>query len=441
MNTNHRMLDKLDKLTKSSITIPTKYIILFWIIALILFTFYCLFRLWYLGAPARIDKFNDSILAIPTGNVNPINPNATNINAIQYADNLLAKDQITDVPACVNTFDDNYGVRALGYRSCNDALADYIVKGLDTSNTYGAPKSVADYCPVTTKSPQYMQCMASLLEKYNTGANMLQGVSNDMSALVNKRLEARSNVLNNIQLEVAPYIGSNQIKDFELNTGLLGTANQTSDDKLYSASRYFQNKYGSKVSVFANISPSLSSNSSNTSNSSNPVIEGFANTSIDITVEPYIIKNFFGEFSPVKGQYLAFDNLQVSLDFIKDNTTTTEDTSSTTGDEEPSNVGKVSLVLLDVNTKGQVIYNISNIDYYEKKKNAIVLDIRGQTLNTINPGDNQSLQQLMVLLGITIPTKLVIMLEKTVSDAGVARWTYKLMNLNMDTVMVMKKST
>lgn len=436
MNTNHRMLDKLDKLTKSSITIPTKYIILFWIIALILFTFYCLFRLWYLGAPARMDKFDDSVLAIPTNNTNPINPNATNINAIQYADNLLAKDQITDVPACINTFDDNYGVQALGYRSCNDALADYIVKGLDTNNKYGAPKSVADYCPVTTKSPQYMQCMASLLEKYNTGANMLQGVSNDMSALVNKRLQARSNVLNDIQLEVAPYIGSNQIKDFELNTGLLGTANQTSDDKLYSASQYFQNKYGSRVSLFANILPSHSSNSSN---SSNPVIEGFNNTSVDITVEPYIIKNFFGEFSPVKGQYLAFDNLQVSLDFIKDNTSTTEDTSST-DNEGPSNVGKVSLVLSDANTKGRVFYNISNIDYYEKKKNAIVLDIRGQTLNTINAGDNQSLQQLMILLGITVPTKLVIMLEETVSDAGVARWTYKLMNLNMDTVMVMKKN-
>ena len=32
------------------------------------------------------------------------------------------------------------------------------------------------------------------------------------------------------------------------------------------------------------------------------------------------------------------------------------------------------------------------------------------------------------------------MLEKIVSDAGVERWTYKLMNLNMDTVMVMKKN-
>jgi hypothetical protein len=207
----------LDILNKSSINIPTKYIILFWIIALILFTFYCLFRLWYLGAPARgMDKFDDSSTAIITS------PNTIQ-NAIQYANSLLAKDKITDVPACANTFDDNYGVRALGYRSCNDAYADYLVKGLDTSKNYGAPKSVADYCPITTKSPQYMQCMATLLEKYNSSANMLQGATNDMAALVNKRLQDRSNVLNDIQLDMASYTNGNYTKlanIFNVNMGL-----------------------------------------------------------------------------------------------------------------------------------------------------------------------------------------------------------------------------
>jgi len=426
----------LDILNKSSINIPTKYIILFWIIALILFTFYCLFRLWYLGASARVasargmDKFNDTGIAV-----------TTNPNAIQYADNLLAKDQITDVPACANTFDDNYGVRALGYRSCNDAYADYIVKGLDTSNNYGATKSVADYCPVTTKSPQYMQCMASLLEKYNSGANMLQGVTNDMSALVNKRLQDRSNVLNDIQLEVIPYTNNKQIQDFELNTGLLGTANQTSNDKLYSASQYFQNKYGSSVNVFANVPSQSSHNANNNNTMGNGIIEGFSGVSI--TVDPYIVSNFFGRYSAVKGQYLAFDNLQVSLDFIDNTaiapaTATTEESSQQ--EQGPSNSGKVSLTINDINTNGQIIYNIGKVDYYEKMKNAIVINITGQTTNVANAGDDQNLQQLLVLLGISVPTKLVIMLEQIVSDAGVERWTYKLLNLNMDTIMVMKKN-
>jgi hypothetical protein len=392
--------------------------------------------LWYLGASARgasargVDNFNDTGVAI-----------TTNPNAIQYADNLLAKDQITDVPACANTFDDNYGVRALGYRSCNDAYADYIVKGLDTSNNYGATKSVADYCPVTTKSPQYMQCMATLLEKYNSGANMLNGVTNDMSALVNKRLQDRSNVLNDIQLEIIPYTNNKQIQDFELNTGLLGTINQTSNDKLYSASRYFQNKYGSSVNVFANVPNNPVLNSSTTDKEFTGIIEGFSRVSI--TVEPYIVSNFFGRYLPVKGQYLAFDNLEVSLDFMDNTanapaTATTEESSKQ--EQGPSNLGKVSLTINDINTNGQIIYNIDKVDYYEKMKNAIVINITGQTTNVVNAGDDQNLRQLLMVLGISIPTKLVIMLEQTVSDAGVERWTYKLLNLNMDTIMVMKKN-
>lgn len=438
----------LDILNKSSINIPTKYIILFWIIALILFTFYCIFRLWYLGAPARgMDKFDNS------GSVGTTNP-----NAIQYADNLLAKDQITDVPACANTFDDNYGVRALGYRSCNDAYADYIVKGLDTSKNYGATKSVDDYCPVTTKSPEYMQCMATLLEKYNSNANMLQGATNDMSALVNKRLQDRSNILNDIQLDVASYTNSKQIQDFELDAGLLGTANQTSNDKLYKASQYFNDKYGSSVSVFANTNvlansvfanvPSHPNNSTSNSTRNNNIKNGFTGiiegfTSVSITVEPYIVSNFFGNYSPIKGQYLAFDNLQVSLNFMDNNMTTTTTVPNATEESSkqgPSNSGAVSLVITDVNTNGQIIYDIGNVDYYENAKNVIELNISGQTVNVVNAGDDQPLRQLLVLLGISAPTKLVIMLEKIVSDAGVERWTYKLMNLNMDTVMVMKKN-
>jgi len=378
-----------------------------------------------------MDKFDDSSKAI-----------TTNPNIIQYADNLLSQDKITDIPACSNTFDDNYGVRRLGYRSCNDAYADYLVKGLDTNKNYGAPKSVADYCPVTTKSPQYMQCMATLLDKYNTNANMLQGVSNDMSALVNKRLQERTNVLNDIQLAMTPYTNNKDIQDFELNTGLLGSTNQNSDDKLYSASNYFRSKYGSSVSVFADIPFTQSSNSTRNDNMKNGFIdiaEPF--TSVSITVEPYIVSNFFGLYSPIKGQYLAFDGLEVSLDFM-DNTATTivPLTTKESSQQELSNAGEVFLTITDVNTNGQIIYNIGNVDYYENIKNAIVLNITEQTINIVNVGDNQTLQQLLLLLGISIPTKLILTLEQTVSDAGVSRWTYKLMNLNMDTIMVMKKT-
>jgi hypothetical protein len=163
------------------------------------------------------------------------------------------------------------------------------------------------------------------------------------------------------------------------------------------------------------------------------IIEGFS--SVSITVEPYIVSNFFGQYSPIKGQYLAFDNLEVSLDFM-DNAIITEESSQ----QGQSNSGAVSLIIKDINTNGQIIYDIGNVDYYENIKNAIVLNITNQNVNIVNPGDDQTLQQLLMLLGISVPTKLVIMLEQMVSDSGVSRWTYKLMNLNMDTVMVMKKN-
>lgn len=412
----------LDTLSKSSITIPTKYIILCWIIALILFTFYCLFRLWYLGAPARMDKFDNS---------------GTNPNAVQYIENLLAKDKITDIPACANVFDDNYGVRTLGYRSCNNAFSDYLSKGLDANNKYGASRSLAEYCPVTTKSPQYMQCMATLLEKYNSSANMIQGAINDVSSLVNKRLQDRSNVLNEIQLAVKPVA---EVQEFETNSGLLGTADQSTDDKLYDASQYFQGKYGARVNVFANVPVR------------NKITEGFTDT--NISVEPYIISNFFGNYIPVRGQFLAFDNLQISLNFDKaqeapDITKTASmpeinlssggGGGSTTAGDNVSNPNKVSLVITDNNTNGRILYDIGKIDYYNKEKNAIVLDITKQLLTNIKPGNMQNLKQLLQLLGVSSPTRLIITLEQTISDSGTKRWTYKVMNLNMDTVMVMKK--
>ena len=57
----------------------------------------------------------------------------------------------------------------------------------------------------------------------------------------------------------------------------------------------------------------------------------------------------------------------------------------------------------------------------------------------VNPSDTQNLLQLLKLLGVSVPTRLIISLEQTISETGNARWTYKLMNLNMDAIIVMKK--
>lgn len=408
--------------------IPTKYVVLIWIIALILFTFYCIFRLWYMNQPPKnasnkINKFDDT----------PLLPTVTSQNAIQYANDILARGTINDIPVCANMYDDNYGVRALGYTSCNSAYSDYLTKSLDSSKLYGQTKSLNDYCPVTTKNPVYMNCMATLLNKFNANANIFQGVNVAMTDSINKRLQDRSDILNDIQIDMAGYTGNKDITTFNAQTGLLDDSNISSNTKLYNASIYYKGKYASAGSSMAG---------SGLDSSYNPTVESFySSTNPIIIVDPYIVKNFFSQYIPVKGQYLAFDNLQVTLDFDSSIPSTTTSTTATTvsAGMEPSNTGSASLTIFDNNTNGYIRYAIGGIGNYESLKNAIAIDISARTINVVNTGDDQALQQLLTVLGVTVPSKLILTLEELTNDLGKVRWSYKLMNSNMDTIMVMKK--
>jgi hypothetical protein len=364
------------------------------------------------SAIKSINRFADPIIPIVTEN---------NINAIKYADEILAKDKIQDIQTCTNIFDDNYGVRRLGYPNCNTAYADYLSKNLDTSKLYGFNKSLNNYCPITTKNPMYMNCMRNLLGKFSANASIFESVNNDMTNLINKRLQDRTDIMNNIELTMNPYIGSNSIREFKVKTGLLDNSNQGSDELLYKANLYYQNKYGSK-----------------------PIIEGFDNNAGSIVVDPYIIANFFGNYTPVKGQFLAFDNITISLDFDKTITTTkpnvvNSNLESASNTVSNSNSGRVLLIINDNSTTAQIIYKIDSITTYESRKNVIEVSISSQTINTTTSASNQNLQQLLSILGLTIPTKIIIMISQKISEIGVTIWTYKIMSINMDTIMVLKK--
>ena len=123
----------------------TKYLILFWIIALILFTFYCILRLYYI----KERYANTSVSTTP--------------NAISYINNIKNKTNITDMFGCENVYDDNIGVKAIGYTNCQNAVADYLVKKYDYTNKYGQEQSLADICPVSTQSDKYSSCLKLLL--------------------------------------------------------------------------------------------------------------------------------------------------------------------------------------------------------------------------------------------------------------------------------------
>ncbi len=408
--------------------ISTKYIIFIWIVSLIIFTFYCIFRLWYMSSTA---SFEDII-------------EPTKYDAISYINDLLKQDKIQNIPACASVYDDNVGIRILGYRSCKDAYQDYFTKGLDMNEKYGNSKSLSELCPESTKSPQYLQCMKNLLNKFTISANIVNGVNNDMSQSINQRLQERSDILNDIQLDMAPYLSNSDIKDFKIKTGagLLSNSSKQTDELLRGISIYYKSKYGVSQSAFADIS--------NTQPTQQQTNQSQIKKPGEIIIDQYFANTFIGNYKPVKGQYLAFDNILISLDFelpieIPSNLRTTSNTGSSNMESKDSkrkivsNKGKLNLTITDNDTKALITYSIDKLEKYQEKQNAISLSISSQIINSNIVANTQTLQQLLYLLGLNIPTKIIMTIEIQKNDLGLEYRTYKILNQSLDTIMVLRR--
>jgi len=408
--------------------ISTKYIIFIWIVSLIIFTFYCIFRLWYMSSTA---SFEDII-------------EPTKYDAISYINDLLKQDKIQNIPACASVYDDNVGIRILGYRSCKDAYQDYFIKGLDMNEKYGNSKSLSELCPESTKSPQYLQCMKNLLNKFTISANIVNGVNNDMSQSINQRLQERSDILNDIQLDMAPYLSNSDIKDFKIKTGagLLSNSSKQTDELLRGISMYYKSKYGVSQSAFADIS--------NTQSKQQQTNQSQIKKPGEIIIDQYFANTFIGNYKPVKGQYLAFDNILISLDFelpieIPSNLRTTSNTGSSNMESKDSNrkivsnKGKLNLTITDNDTKALITYSIDKLEKYQEKQNAISLSISSQIINSNIVANTQTLQQLLYLLGLNIPTKIIMTIEIQKNDLGLEYRTYKILNQSLDTIMVLRR--
>ena len=101
---------------------------------------------------------------------------------------------------------------------------------------------------------------------------------------------------------------------------------------------------------------------------------------------------------------------------------------------------KVLLTIVDNNTNAQIIYRVININFYLQYKNVIKIDLFDQTINSSQPSDTQSLQQLLKTLGITVPNRLIMSVDEFTSTENITRKTYKLMNSSNDTIMIMEKN-
>lgn len=398
--------------------LQTKYIILIWVVVLILFTFLCVYRLsgmtprpTHLNSQLSINKFAnfDDITPID------IKPQPTSKNIIGYIDDIQKSNSMQNTPGCDTIYDDNIAVRALGYNNCETANADYFVRNLDINNKYGNSISLAELCPVTTKSYKYMNCMRNLLNKFNENADIVDKINNNMAGILNKRLNDRSDVLNDIEITMNPYLFSKDKVEFNNRMTLGEPINPTPDQVLNNVNNYYQTKYGFSKSVFNNV----------------PSIETFIDDLNIYNIDPYIENYFFGIYTPIKGQFLAFNNLTITLDYdigqeIVNNSTTNA-------------VRKVLLTIIDNNTNSQIVYRVVNIDFYLQYKNVIKIDLFDQTINSSQPSDSQSLQQLLTTLGINVPGRLIMTIDEFTSSENITRQTYKLLNTNMNTIMVMEK--
>lgn len=400
--------------------LQTKYLILIWIVILVIFTFYCIYRLSRMPNSTSTNRF-DNINQPPP----QIPPNATTLNLVDYITTEQSKDKIIDIPGCQNVYDDNIAVRSIGYNNCSSAYADYYNRNLDINSKYGNVKTLAEICTVSTKSDAYMNCMQQLLNKFNVNANILDKINTDMTSVLNKRLSERSDILNNVEIAMNPYLFGKYQVSFRNNMKIGEPINPTPDQVLENVNNYYESKYGFSKSVFSNVPPSPLS-----SPQSMPM-EHFISDLEIYNIDPYIENVFFGAYTPIKGQFMAFNNLTIMLNY---------DLSDENTDISTKTTKRVLLTIIDNNTNAQIIYRVINIDFYLQYKNVIKIDLFDQTINSSQPSDTQSLQQLLKTLGITVPNRLIMSVDEFTSTENITRKTYKLMNSSNDTIMIMEKN-
>ena len=104
-----------------------------------------------------------------------------------------------------------------------------------------------------------------------------------------------------------------------------------------------------------------------------------------------------------------------------------------------SNKGKLNLTITDNDTKALITYSIDKLEKYQEKQNAISLSISSQIINSNIVANTQTLQQLLYLLGLNIPTKIIMTIEIQKNDLGLEYRTYKILNQSLDTIMVLRR--
>ena len=403
------------------VNITTKYLILFWIIALILFTFYCIFRIKH-----NKEKYYD---ISSLSSLSSLTPKITYPNVYSYINNVEKINKITDIPGCQNVYDDNIAVRTLGYSSCNNAYIDYLAKNLDVNNKFGQIKSLADICPVSCKTPKYNKCSKDLLDKYTSNANMLDNITSTMTDSINSRIKYRSSALNEIQNSMNSIMYNKDQNGFNKTMLANGSVAIYPADTPGLINNFYNNKYGASIPE-SNISR----------------IESFISSLSTYIVDPLLESIFFGSFVPIAGgQFIIFNDLIIKLGYddsgilnINNTNIIQSNSQSQSQQQQQTNTNKLILTLTSKSNNLEIVYTINTLSNYNGLQNAIKLVITDKYIVS-QPTDSQVAQNLFTILGFTVPTQLVMTFEEFVSTENIKHSTYKLANENLDTILVLHK--
>ena len=415
------------------INIDQKYLILIWIIILVLFTFYCIIRIYYLNKKHSIINnkklYNDNYRNSNNSNNSNNSKNylkenygttttqsPTFVDIISYVNNIEAKDKITDMPSslgCNNIYDDNIAVKSLGYNSCQNAYSDYLEKNLDVNNKFGQQRALSDICPVSTKSAKYSQCLQVLLNKFTTNADILTNINTDMTTTLNTRMNYRNGVLNDVQNSMNPLIYNKDQNDFTNYMTVNGAVAKYPSDVISLVNNYYQDKYEGGVGI---------------------VSEGFVAGTSTYIVDPALENLFFGNYKAINGQYLAFNDLQLSIGY---DTLTSQQAQQ--AQESQLNIIKDILLTITSDSIGlQIVFKIVKFDNYRAMPNAIKMIIGSKNIVNQTTG-SQNAQQLLDILGLTSPTQIIMVYDEYVSTENIKHKTYKIVNDNLDTIMILNK--
>lgn len=408
------------------IKIKTKYIVLFWIILLFLFTLYCIVKLKYINVKLQEKYGNTPVLTLPQS----MHPS----NIFEWLKNEEQNNYISTIsPECRNVYDDNYEIKKIGYCNCKTAYDDYLAKGFDVNDKFGQKKSLAEICPVTTKTPAYSNCIKKLLFKFTNNSNIVDNVADDMSKSINTRLDDRNAVINDLNNQMKPYLLSKNQTEFKNFMESNNAVAKYSDDVGGLINKYYKNRFNTGYKVGSTIG-----------------IESFVN-SVGF-VDPEIETLFFGYYKPLEGQFLVLNDITISLNYdINISTQTTQGTKTTQKLQTTQKATNTTQPMIDTNSKNQKLilniinkngleikFNVNKINKFNKLPNAIVLSLDSQSIEN-NPNDSQTLQHLLSLLGVNDMTYLIITYEEFTSTENILHKNYKLVNQNLDTIVILNK--